>query len=72
LGPKGIHIGHVVIDGGINGQRLLSRAPELAEKARADGMLDIDAIAETYWQIHRQHRSAWTLEQDVRPWVENF
>jgi NAD(P)-dependent dehydrogenase (short-subunit alcohol dehydrogenase family) len=72
LGPKGIHIGHVVIDGGINGQRLLSRAPELAEKARADGMLDIDAIAETYWQIHIQHKSAWTLEQDLRPWMESF
>jgi NAD(P)-dependent dehydrogenase (short-subunit alcohol dehydrogenase family) len=72
LGPKGIHVGHVIIDGGIAGQRLLSRMPELAEKAKIDGMLNIDAIAETYWQIHRQHRSAWTLEQDVRPWVENF
>lgn len=72
LGPKGIHIAHVIIDGGINGQRLLSRMPELADKAKADGMLDIDAIAETYWQIHIQHRSAWTLEQDLRPWMESF
>jgi NAD(P)-dependent dehydrogenase (short-subunit alcohol dehydrogenase family) len=72
LGPKGIHIGHVVIDGGINGQRLLSRMPELADKARADGMLNTDAIAEIYWQIHIQHRSAWTQEQDVRPWMESF
>ncbi len=72
LGPKGIHVGHVVIDGGINGQRLLSRMPDRAAKAGDDGLLDIDAIAETYWQMHRQHRSAWTMEQDLRPWIENF
>ncbi len=72
FGPRGIHIAHVIIDGGINGQRLLSRMPELADKAKADGMLNIDAIAETYWQIHLQHRSAWTLEQDLRPWTESF
>lgn len=72
LGPKGIHIGHVVIDGGINGQRLLTRMPDRAAKAGDDGLLDIDAIAETYWHIHKQHRSAWTLEQDVRPWRESF
>jgi NAD(P)-dependent dehydrogenase (short-subunit alcohol dehydrogenase family) len=72
LGPKGIHVGHVVIDGGINGQRLRSRLPDRAAKAGDDGLLDIDAIAETYWQIHKQHRSAWTLEQDLRPWSESF
>jgi len=72
LGPKGIHVAHVVIDGGIAGQRLLSRMPELADKAKADGMLDIEAIADAYWQIHIQHRSAWTQEQDLRPWMETF
>jgi NAD(P)-dependent dehydrogenase (short-subunit alcohol dehydrogenase family) len=72
LGPKGIHVAHVVIDGGINGQRLLARLPELKEKADIDGMLDIEAIAEAYWQIHIQHRSAWTQEQDLRPWMESF
>jgi NAD(P)-dependent dehydrogenase (short-subunit alcohol dehydrogenase family) len=72
LGPKGIHVAHVVIDGGINGARLLSRMPERSDKAGDDGLLNIDAIAEAYWQIHTQHRSAWTQEQDLRPWIENF
>src|SRR5271168_3699318 len=71
-GPKNIHVGHVVVDGGIEGDRLLSRAPHLLEERGPDGMLDVDAIAESYWFLHHQHRSAWTLELDVRPWAENF
>jgi NAD(P)-dependent dehydrogenase (short-subunit alcohol dehydrogenase family) len=71
-GPKGIHVAHVVIDGGVAGERLLSRAPQLAEERGPDGLLGIDAIAETYWQIHRQHRSAWTHEIDLRPFREPF
>jgi hypothetical protein len=57
LGPKGIHVAHVVIDGGING--LLSRAPDLIKQRGEDGLLSTDAIAETYWSIHRQSRTAW-------------
>jgi NAD(P)-dependent dehydrogenase (short-subunit alcohol dehydrogenase family) len=72
FGPQGIHVGHVVVDGGIAGERLLSRMPQLAEQRGPDGMLNIDAIAETYWIMHNQHRSAWTLELDVRPWAESF
>jgi NAD(P)-dependent dehydrogenase (short-subunit alcohol dehydrogenase family) len=72
FGPQNIHVGHVVVDGGIAGERLLSRAPQLAEQRGPDGMLGIDAIAEAYWFMHHQHRSAWTLELDVRPWSENF
>lgn len=72
FGPQGVHVGHVVIDGGIAGERLLSRLPHLAEERGADGMLDIDAIAEAYWGLHHQHRSAWTLELDLRPWAESF
>lgn len=72
FGPQGIHVGHVVVDGGIAGERLLTRAPQLAEQRGPDGMLNIDAIAEAYWAMHRQHRSAWTLELDVRPWAETF
>jgi NAD(P)-dependent dehydrogenase (short-subunit alcohol dehydrogenase family) len=71
-GPKNIHVGHVVVDGGIEGDRLLSRAPHLLEQRGPDGMLHPDAIAEAYWDMHHQHRSAWTLELDVRPWSENF
>jgi NAD(P)-dependent dehydrogenase (short-subunit alcohol dehydrogenase family) len=71
-GPQGIHVAHVVIDGGIAGDRLLSRAPQLADERGPDGLLGIDAIAETYWQIHLQHRSAWAHEVDLRPYKESF
>jgi NAD(P)-dependent dehydrogenase (short-subunit alcohol dehydrogenase family) len=72
FGPQNIHVGHVVVDGGIEGERLLSRMPQLAEQRGPDGMLKIDAIAEAYWMLHHQHRSAWTLELDLRPWAEKF
>ncbi|MEI9992089.1 MAG: SDR family NAD(P)-dependent oxidoreductase [Rhizomicrobium sp.] len=71
-GPKNIHVGHVVIDGGIEGDRLLSRVPQLKDQRGPDGLLKIDAIAEAYWTLHHQHRSAWTLELDLRPWAEPF
>ncbi len=72
FGPKGIHVAHVIIDGGISGARLKSRFPDLEKKLGPDSLLSIEAIAEAYWQLHLQHRSAWTLEQDLRPWVESF
>lgn len=72
FGPQGIHVGHVVIDGGIEGERLLSRLPDLKDQRGPDGLLNIDAIAEAYWVLHQQHRSAWTLELDLRPWAEAF
>jgi NAD(P)-dependent dehydrogenase (short-subunit alcohol dehydrogenase family) len=68
LQPKGVHIAHVVIDG----QIASARYAQLARERPPDGLLDPDAIAETYWQLHRQHRSAWTLELELRPWVEKF
>jgi NAD(P)-dependent dehydrogenase (short-subunit alcohol dehydrogenase family) len=71
-GPHGIHVAHVVIDGGIAGDRLLSRNPRLLEERGEDGLLGIYAIAEAYWQIHRQPRSAWTHEIDLRPFKESF
>ena len=71
-GPKNIHVGHVIVDGGIEGDRLLSRAPQLQAERGPDGLLHPDAIAQVYWDLHHQHRSAWTLELDVRPWRESF
>ena len=71
-GPLGIHIAHVVIDGGIEGDRLLSRVPNLAAERGEDGLLGIDAIADTYWSIHKQQRSGWTQEVDLRPFKEPF
>jgi NAD(P)-dependent dehydrogenase (short-subunit alcohol dehydrogenase family) len=72
FGPLGIHVAHVVIDGGINGERLRSRRPQIVAERGEDGLLGIEAIAETYWQIHRQQRSAWTQEVDLRPFREPF
>ncbi|MGH8729269.1 MAG: SDR family NAD(P)-dependent oxidoreductase [Burkholderiales bacterium] len=66
--PQGIHVAHVVIDGQIAADRNGYREVEQGE----DAVLDPAAIAETYYQIHRQPRSAWTLETDLRPWVERF
>ena len=61
-----------MVDGGIAGDRLLARNPQLRERRGEDGLLDPDAIAEAFWSLHHQHRSAWTLELDVRPWNESF
>jgi len=72
FGPLGIHVAHVVIDGGIDGEKLNTAAPQLRIERGADGLLNIDAIAEAYWQLHRQHRSAWTHELDLRPFKEPF
>jgi NAD(P)-dependent dehydrogenase (short-subunit alcohol dehydrogenase family) len=72
FGPQGIHVAHVIIDGGINGERLRTNAPQRVAAAGEDGLLDIEPIAETYWQLHRQPRSAWTHEVDLRPFKESF
>ena len=66
LSPKGIHVAHFVIDGGIRSDA----RPVSADNP--DSLLDPDAIAETYWAVLQQHRSAWSWEVEVRPWVEKF
>jgi NAD(P)-dependent dehydrogenase (short-subunit alcohol dehydrogenase family) len=66
LSPQGIHVAHFVIDGGI-------RSAVRSEPAdRPDSMLDPDAIAQSYWNVLQQPRSAWTWELELRPWVEKF
>ena len=72
FGPKGLHVAHVVIDGAVDGERLQTLLPDLKQQLGDDGMLSPDDIAENYWHIHTQRRSAWTHELDVRPWVENW
>ena len=66
LSPHGIHIGHVVIDGGIKSER----RPDPPDKP--DSMLDPDAIAQSYLHLLQQPRSAWAWEIELRPWVEKF
>jgi NAD(P)-dependent dehydrogenase (short-subunit alcohol dehydrogenase family) len=66
--PSGVHVAHIIIDGQIRAER-----PGYTEAERGpDAVLDPDAIAEAYYQIYRQPRSAWTHELDLRPWVEKF
>lgn len=72
FGPLGLHVAHVIVDGAIDGQRIRDALPQVIERLGEDGLLSLDAIAETYWQIHRQHRSAWTHEVDLRPFKESF
>ena len=71
-GPQRVHVAHVIVDGGIDGERLRTAAPNAVVAARVDGLLSPEAIAETYWHLHRQHRSAWSHEVDLRPYKEPF
>lgn len=68
FGPRGIHVAHVIIDGQINTPRMREMSPGREEHT----MLSPEAIAETYWQLHSQDSTAWTLELDLRPAVESF
>ena len=72
LGPQGLHVAHFIIDGGIDGDQLNQRFPQYRESKGEDGMLDPDAIADTFWSVHRQQRSAWSHELDLRPFKETF
>ena len=72
FGPQGIHVGHVIIDGVINGEIVNTRFPQIRENLGDDGMLNVDAIADAFWALHTQHPSAWSLELDLRPYKENF
>ncbi len=72
LGPQGIHVGHVVIDGGIDGAFIRGLLGDSLEKRPPDSILAPDDIAETYWALHAQPRSAWSFETDLRPWVERW
>jgi NAD(P)-dependent dehydrogenase (short-subunit alcohol dehydrogenase family) len=72
LGPRGIHVAQIIIDGAIDTEFIRSTFPErYALKERA-GIVDPESIAESYWQLHRQPRNAWTHEMDLRPWIETW
>lgn len=73
LQPQNIHVIHVIVDGGImNADRGRLNSGIGANERGPDGFLDPDAIADTYYHLYTQHRSAWSWEIEVRPWVEKF
>jgi NAD(P)-dependent dehydrogenase (short-subunit alcohol dehydrogenase family) len=72
LAPQGVHVAHVVIDGAIDTEFIRTNFPARAALKDQDGILNPEAIAEVYWQLHRQPRSAWTHEMDLRPWMETW
>ena len=70
LGPEGIHVAHVVVDGLIQNESTKALMPDLFASKAKDGIIEPDDLAEVYWQLHSQPRTAWTFEQDVRPYAE--
>ncbi|HCE5827421.1 TPA: SDR family NAD(P)-dependent oxidoreductase [Pseudomonas aeruginosa] len=71
-GSRGLHVAHVIVDGGVLGDRLEAAFPQRVEQLGADGLLDVDAIADNYWTLHCQPKSAWTQELDLRPYRESW
>lgn len=68
FGPKGVHVSHAIIDGVID----IPRTKEWLKDAGPDSKIKPDAIAEAYWHLHTQHRSCFTNEIDIRPYVEKW
>lgn len=72
FGPQGIHVATVIVDGAIDMPAIRSRFADQIKDLPPDGLLNTDAIAQTYFQLHQQQRSAWSHEVDVRPYCEKF
>lgn len=70
--PQGVHVVHTIIDGVIDGERARTQFADYVAAKGDDGLLQLNAIAQTYWAIHQQHPSAWTQELDLRPFKEPF
>ena len=72
LWPQGIHVAHPIIDGAIDTDFIRSNFPERYALKEQDGIVSPDAIADAYWAIHQQPRTAWTHETELRPWLETW
>jgi NAD(P)-dependent dehydrogenase (short-subunit alcohol dehydrogenase family) len=72
LGPQGVHVAHVVVDGAIDTEFIRSTFPERYALKEQDGILNPEHIAENYWHLHMQPRDAWTFELDLRPYMERW
>jgi NAD(P)-dependent dehydrogenase (short-subunit alcohol dehydrogenase family) len=71
-GPRGIHVAHVVVDGGIAGDKIVHGLPQFAQAMGEDGLVSLDGLADAYWFLHRQQRAAWTHELDLRTFKESW
>ncbi|MCH1615425.1 MAG: SDR family oxidoreductase [Acidimicrobiales bacterium] len=71
-GPEGVHVGHVVVDGPIGGEKIMTRFPEYADKLGEDGMIDIEGIVDAYVYLYNQPKNAWSFEVDMRTSIENW
>ena len=72
LGPLGVHVAHVIVDGAIDTEFIRTQFPERYALKAQEGILDPDHIAENYWYLHTQPRDAWTFELDLRPYMETW
>ena len=71
-GPRGLHVAHVVVDGGIAGDKIIQGIPQFAQAMGEDGLVSLDGLADAYWYLHIQQRAAWTHELDIRTFKESF
>jgi NAD(P)-dependent dehydrogenase (short-subunit alcohol dehydrogenase family) len=72
LGPMGIHVGHIIVDGMIDSEAVRTKFPDEVDELPEGGMLDPDHIADAYWAMHAQPKDAWTYEMDIRPYIERW
>lgn len=72
LGPEGIHVAQIIVDGAIDTEFIRENFPERYKLKERDGILNPDHIADAYWMLHQQHKDAWTHELDLRPWLEEW
>ncbi len=71
-GPRGIHVAHVVVDGGIAGDKIIRGLPQFAQAMGEDGLISLTGLADAYWFLHNQPKAAWTHELDLRTFKEPF
>ena len=71
-GPQGIHVAHVVVDGGIAGDKIIQGVPQFAQAMGEDGLVSLSGLADAYWFLYTQPRAAWTHELDLRTFKESF
>jgi NAD(P)-dependent dehydrogenase (short-subunit alcohol dehydrogenase family) len=69
-GPQGLHVAHVIVDGAVEGDRILKGKPYIAEMKGEQGLVSIEGTVDAYWYLHSQHKQAWTFELDLRPFKE--